>query len=137
ELVAWVRDELAARAPAPPFEVSIYQPTFAWEDGDAWPLVREHHHYLNWKYDDMAEAAGRTGPAPAPPPLTPEAEAELRRYAVVGTPEEVADGIRAYVDAAGDDLHYVAQLYWPGMPYERQREAMRVFAERVMPLLRG
>jgi hypothetical protein len=49
----------------------------------------------------------------------------------------VAEGIRAYSEAAGGDLHFVAQLYWPGMPYERQREAMRVFAERVAPLLRG
>jgi alkanesulfonate monooxygenase SsuD/methylene tetrahydromethanopterin reductase-like flavin-dependent oxidoreductase (luciferase family) len=55
---------------------------------------------------------------------------------LVGTPEQVAEGIRAYREAAGDDLHFVAQLYWPGMPYERQREAMRVFAERVAPLLR-
>ena len=53
------------------------------------------------------------------------------------TPEQVAEGIRAYAEAAGPDLHFVAQLYWPGMPYERQREAMRVFAERVAPLLRS
>ena len=46
-------------------------------------------------------------------------------------------GYGLYGEAAGGDLHFVAQLYWPGMPYERQREAMRVFAERVAPLLRG
>ena len=45
--------------------------------------------------------------------------------------------------AAEENFHVAAQqgidaqLYWPGMPYERQREAMRVFAERVAPLLRG
>jgi alkanesulfonate monooxygenase SsuD/methylene tetrahydromethanopterin reductase-like flavin-dependent oxidoreductase (luciferase family) len=136
--VRWLEEELAARAPAPPFEIGIYQPTFAWEDGDAWELVRDHHHYLNWKYDDMSDAARRTGAAPAAPPLTAEAEAALREHAVVGTPEQVAEGVRAYAAAAaGHELHYVAQLYYPGMPYERQREAVRVFAQRVMPLLRG
>jgi alkanesulfonate monooxygenase SsuD/methylene tetrahydromethanopterin reductase-like flavin-dependent oxidoreductase (luciferase family) len=84
----------------------------------------------------MDEARGRSGDPPPPPPLSRESEAEIRRHALVGTPEQVAEGIRAYNEAAGGDLHFVAQLYWPGMPYERQREAMRVFAERVAPLLR-
>jgi alkanesulfonate monooxygenase SsuD/methylene tetrahydromethanopterin reductase-like flavin-dependent oxidoreductase (luciferase family) len=138
ERVAWVREELAARSPAPErYEMSIYQSTFAWEDGDAWEVLREHLHYLDWKYEDMTDAHGRTGPAAAAPPLTAADEERVRRETVVGTPEEVAEGIRAYRDAAGEDLHYIAQLYWPGMPYEQQREAMRVFAERVMPLLRG
>jgi alkanesulfonate monooxygenase SsuD/methylene tetrahydromethanopterin reductase-like flavin-dependent oxidoreductase (luciferase family) len=134
--VAWAREGLAGSdRPERPFEVSLYQAAFAWEDGDAWPLVRDGRHYLNWKYEDMDAATGRAGAAPAPPPLTPEAEAEIRQHALVGTPEQVAEGIRAYRDAAGDDLHFVAQLYWPGMPYERQLEAMRVFAEKVAPLL--
>jgi alkanesulfonate monooxygenase SsuD/methylene tetrahydromethanopterin reductase-like flavin-dependent oxidoreductase (luciferase family) len=135
--VAWVREELAARTPpAERYEISIYQATLAWEGRDAWEILRDHLHYLDWKYEDMEDAHGRTGPAPAPPPLTADDEERLRRDTMVGTPEQVAEGIRAYRDAAGDDLHYLAQLYWPGMPYEQQREAMRVFAECVMPLLR-
>jgi alkanesulfonate monooxygenase SsuD/methylene tetrahydromethanopterin reductase-like flavin-dependent oxidoreductase (luciferase family) len=137
EQVGWVREGQAEATVQRPFQLSLYQPTFAWEGEDAWPLVRDHHHYLNWKYEDMAEARGRAGDAPAPPPLSRESEAEIRRHALVGTPEQVAEGIRAYVEAACGDLHFVAQLYWPGMPYERQREAMRVFGERVAPLLRG
>ena len=136
EQVGWVREGQAEGAVQRPFQLSIYQPTFAWEGEDAWSLVRDHHHYLNWKYEDMDEARGRAGDAPAPPPLTPESEAEIRRHALVGTPEQVAEGIRAYGKAAGGELHFVAQLYWPGMPYERQRDAMRVFAERETPLLR-
>lgn len=136
--VAWVREELAARDPVHEgFEVSLYQPTFAWEHGDAWPQVRDHLHYLNWKYEDMDGAFGRPGPAPQPPPLTAESEAGIRANALVGSPEQVAAGIHGYRQAAGDGLHFVAQLYWPGMPYERQLEAMRVFAERVAPLVRG
>jgi alkanesulfonate monooxygenase SsuD/methylene tetrahydromethanopterin reductase-like flavin-dependent oxidoreductase (luciferase family) len=133
--VAWAQAELGDRATGGPFALSLYQPTFAWQDGEAWPLVREHDHYLSWKYEDMEQSAGRAGPAQPPPPLTAEAEAALREHAVVGTPEQVAAGIQAYRAVAGDDLHFVAQLYWPGMPFERQIEAMRLFAERVAPRL--
>ncbi len=137
EHLGWALDErsrsdLAGR----PFEPGIYQPTLAWEDGDAWAVARDHVHYIDWKYIDMEDAFGRTEPAAGPPPLTDDKDAELRRTMVCGTPDEVADGIRAYREKAGDDLHYVAQLYWPGMPYEQQLQALRVFGERVIPQLR-
>jgi alkanesulfonate monooxygenase SsuD/methylene tetrahydromethanopterin reductase-like flavin-dependent oxidoreductase (luciferase family) len=135
--VRWATEALGERDQHADFAFSIYQPTFAWEDGDAWPLVRDSHHYLNWKYDDMDEAFGRTGEPASPPALTPQSEVEMRRHALVGSPQRVADGIEAYRAAAGGDVHFVAQLYWPGMPYERQREAMRVFAEQVAPRLRA
>jgi hypothetical protein len=48
----------------------------------------------------------------------------------------VAEHIASLRDAAGADLHFVARLYWPGMALGVQREAMAVFAERVIPLLR-
>jgi alkanesulfonate monooxygenase SsuD/methylene tetrahydromethanopterin reductase-like flavin-dependent oxidoreductase (luciferase family) len=137
--VAWAREELERRSPEEvgAFTFSIYQPTFAWHGDDAWELVRDHHHYVSWKYEDMDGAFGRTGPPPPPPPLTPETEAELRSRIILGSPEVVAEGIERYRQAAGDDdLHFVARLYWPGMPFQLQREALRVFAEDVAPLLR-
>jgi alkanesulfonate monooxygenase SsuD/methylene tetrahydromethanopterin reductase-like flavin-dependent oxidoreductase (luciferase family) len=136
--VQWALDEhRTSDRSAEPFEISIYQSTFAWEDGDAWEVVREGLHYLDWKYVDMDDAFGRAGAAPEAPALTPEKEQELQRTTVFGTPDEVAAGVRAYRDAGGDDLHYIAQLYWPGMRYEQQLEALRVFAERVAPSLRS
>ncbi len=136
--VAWAREELARRPapPAEPFTFSLYQPTFAWEGDDAWERVRDHHHYVDWKYDDMDTAFARTGPPSAPPPLSPEAEAALRAGIVLGTPEEVAAGIARYRDAAGDDLHFIARCHWPGMPLDVQRETMRLVAEEVAPRLR-
>jgi alkanesulfonate monooxygenase SsuD/methylene tetrahydromethanopterin reductase-like flavin-dependent oxidoreductase (luciferase family) len=136
--VAWARAELERRPQdeAARFALSIYQPTFAWHGDDAWQLVRDHHHYVSWKYEDMDGAFGRTGPPPPPPALTPEAEQELRSGMVLGAPEAVAEGISRYRDVAGDDLHYVARLYWPGQSFEIQRDALRVFAEEVAPLLR-
>jgi alkanesulfonate monooxygenase SsuD/methylene tetrahydromethanopterin reductase-like flavin-dependent oxidoreductase (luciferase family) len=138
EQIGWLHDELPnRRRPGAP-EPSIYQATFAVTEGDAWEQVRPHRHYLNWKYDDMDQPGGasRTGPATTPPPLAADDEQALREITVAGTPDQVAAGIARYRDAAGDDLHYIAQLYWPGMEYQRQREAMRVFAEQVAPKLR-
>jgi alkanesulfonate monooxygenase SsuD/methylene tetrahydromethanopterin reductase-like flavin-dependent oxidoreductase (luciferase family) len=55
---------------------------------------------------------------------------------VLGTPEQVAERIDAFREAAGGDLHYIARLYWPGMDPALQREAMAVFAEQVLPRVR-
>jgi alkanesulfonate monooxygenase SsuD/methylene tetrahydromethanopterin reductase-like flavin-dependent oxidoreductase (luciferase family) len=136
--VAWAREGLARRAAPPdrPFVMSIYQPTFTWEGDDAWERVRDHHRYVSWKYDDMDDAFGRTGPLPSPPPLTADAEAELRAGIVLGAPDEVVAGIERYRAVAGDDLHFIARCYWPGMSFDDQRETLRLFAERVAPRLR-
>jgi alkanesulfonate monooxygenase SsuD/methylene tetrahydromethanopterin reductase-like flavin-dependent oxidoreductase (luciferase family) len=68
--------------------------------------------------------------------MTAEQEASLRDEIVLGTPREVADRIRACEEAAGTELHFIADLYWPGMEPSLQRETMRIFAEEVAPLLR-
>lgn len=136
--VDWVREELArAGREASGFGFGLYHPTFAWRGGDAWERVREHHHYVSWKYEDMEEARGRTGPPAAAPPLSAAREDELRRQIAVGTPEEVADELARFGEAAGlDEVHVVARLYWPGLDPGVQREALAVFAEEVIPLLR-
>lgn len=135
EQVAWVRDELARHGRDPEnFEWSVHLPTFAWHGADAWEQVRDAHWYVTWKYDDMENARGRTGPPPAAPPIPAEREAELRAGIVLGTPAEVAAQITALRDATGGDLHYIARLYWPGMDPAVRDEAMRIFAEDVIPL---
>ena len=68
--------------------------------------------------------------------MTAEQEVALREEILLGTPREVADRIRAFEDAAGTELHFIADLTWPGMDPASQRETMRIFAEEVAPLLR-
>jgi alkanesulfonate monooxygenase SsuD/methylene tetrahydromethanopterin reductase-like flavin-dependent oxidoreductase (luciferase family) len=132
--VAWARGE---RGDAP-FQIALHMSTFAWNGSadEAWELVASSLRYVSWKYDDMEHARRRSGPPPLPPPMTAEEERALRDEIVLGTPQEVADRIRAYADAAGDDLHFIADLYWPGMDPSLQRESMRIFAEEVAPLVR-
>lgn len=119
-----------------PFTISVHLPTFAWHGDDAWDLVRGPHHYIAWKYEDMEGARGRTGDPPPPPPIDDGLDATLRDQIVLGTPDEVAARIRELADAAGGDLHYIARLYFPGMPADVQREALRIFGEEVAPHLR-
>ena len=84
----------------------------------------------------MDVARSRRGEAPPAPPIGDGLEAELREQIVMGTPGEVAARIHEFAEAAGGDVHYIARLYFPGMAPEIQREAMRIFAEEVIPELR-
>jgi alkanesulfonate monooxygenase SsuD/methylene tetrahydromethanopterin reductase-like flavin-dependent oxidoreductase (luciferase family) len=137
--VGWIRETLAEhnQTDAAAFTFALHLPTFVVDGPNAWELVRDHHYYVNWKYFDMADARSRTGPPERPPALTAEREADLRARIVVGTPDEVVERLRQYHAVVGDDLHFVARMYWPGMDIGLQRETMSVFAERVIPQLRG
>jgi alkanesulfonate monooxygenase SsuD/methylene tetrahydromethanopterin reductase-like flavin-dependent oxidoreductase (luciferase family) len=132
ERVGWALEERGGR----PFAVGLHAPTFVWDGPDAWDLIRPHVRYVSWKYDDMEHARRRTGPSASPPPPTPAEEAALREEVLVGTPVEVAKRMRAYEDAAGTEVHFMADLYWPGIDPGIQRETMRIFAEEVAPLVR-
>jgi alkanesulfonate monooxygenase SsuD/methylene tetrahydromethanopterin reductase-like flavin-dependent oxidoreductase (luciferase family) len=136
EQAALARQAHAAAGRTEPFTISVHVPVFAWHGDDAWEQVRPYQWYVSWKYDDMEAARSRAGDPPPPPPIDEALDAELREQIVLGSPNEVADGIRALAEAAGGDVHFIARLYFPGMPIEVQREAMRVFAEDVAPLLR-
>src|SRR3954462_10394461 len=132
EQVRWTLDEGGGR----PFSVALHVETFVWNGPNAWDIIAPHLRYVSWKYDDMEEARLRSGPSASPPPMTSDEERRLRREIVFGTPREVADRIRAFEQAAGTEVHFVADLYWPGIDATVQRETMRLFAEDVIPPLR-
>jgi alkanesulfonate monooxygenase SsuD/methylene tetrahydromethanopterin reductase-like flavin-dependent oxidoreductase (luciferase family) len=136
--VRWALEE-RERAGLDPasFALGVHLPTFAYEGDEdrAWSIVRPFHRYVAWKYDDMDAARSRTGSPPAPPPIDPADEATLRASIVLGSPERVAEKIRAFADAADRDIHFIARTYWPGMDRAVQQEAVRVLGERVRPLI--
>ncbi len=139
EQVGWVREAAkdAGRDPAA-LSISVHLPTYV-HGGDAeagWREVLPFHRYVAWKYEDMDTARSRAPGSPSPPPIDAEIEAALRRDIVFGSAEEVTRQILELADAAGGDVHFIARLYWPGMPRDRQREALRRFAEGVVPRLR-
>ena len=134
--VGWARDERerSGRDPAD-LAFSLHVPVFPWSGPDAWERVAPFLRYISWKYDDMEVAKGRSGPPSAPPPPSAEEEVALRDSVLLGTPKEVAERIRAYQEAAGGDLHFIARLYYPGMDPGMQRDVMHLFAEEVAPLV--
>jgi probable F420-dependent oxidoreductase len=135
ERVGHVRDGAAAagRDPAE-IELAIHRPTFAWRDGDAWQRIRDHAHYMSWKYDDMADARG-SRVRRRPPVLTPDEEDAVRGRAIVGTPEEVAEQIRAYRDVLGPTGQFIARAWFPGLDPAIQLESLRILGGEVRPLL--
>jgi len=120
-----------------PFTISVHLPVFPWDADNGWDLVRDSHRYIAWKYDDMEVARGKGGPPQPPPPMTAAEEAALRQSIIVGTPSQVAELIDEYRRAAGGDLDFIARLYYPGLSWDVQQRALRLFAEQVAPLARG
>jgi alkanesulfonate monooxygenase SsuD/methylene tetrahydromethanopterin reductase-like flavin-dependent oxidoreductase (luciferase family) len=136
--VGWIHDELDRQGrDRSSFTISVTAPTLSWDGGDAWERMRDPFHFYDWKFADMRDARARTGPVVPPPPLSEERAAELRAQALVGRPEEVAEKIALFEDAAGTEIHYIGRLYWPGMDRDVQGEVIRTFAEGVIPALRS
>jgi alkanesulfonate monooxygenase SsuD/methylene tetrahydromethanopterin reductase-like flavin-dependent oxidoreductase (luciferase family) len=137
EQVSVARGERGAWNRADPFEISIHMPVFVWDGPGGWDLVRPYYRYVAWKYGDMEGARGRSGPPAQPPPLSADEESAVRNSILLGNPDEVAAQIDAYRRAAGGRIHFIARLYFPGLPWEVQRRTLRLFAESVVPKARA
>jgi probable F420-dependent oxidoreductase len=69
--------------------------------------------------------------------LPPMDEWEIERRAFMGTPAEVVEQLRPWVEAFGDrELHVLFRLHYPGMRLEQAEPAVRLFAAEVIPALR-
>ena len=142
EQAGLARAEFAASGRAGSFTISLNLPVFAWDGPEAdraqdgWDLVRDSLRYTTWKYDDMEGAHGRGGAPQPAPPMTKAEEDALRESIILGTPRQVAERINEYRQAAGGDLDFVARLYFPGLSWDLQQRALRIFAEQVAPLAR-
>jgi alkanesulfonate monooxygenase SsuD/methylene tetrahydromethanopterin reductase-like flavin-dependent oxidoreductase (luciferase family) len=140
EQVGWARDERRRSGQDPAsLDVSVWMPTYIWAGPieEAWERIGPLRQYLDWKYDDMGAARARSGPPKAPrQPPSPEEQAALRARMVIGDPEHVIEQVRGFQAVADGDLHFVAGLYWPGMPPADRIELMERLAADALPLLR-
>ena len=68
----------------------------------------------------------------------PPDEETIREVTTAGDPEEVADGLRPFVDAFGDrrDFHLIVRLHYPGMDPDTAARAIELFGAEVLPALR-
>jgi alkanesulfonate monooxygenase SsuD/methylene tetrahydromethanopterin reductase-like flavin-dependent oxidoreductase (luciferase family) len=105
---------IAARTTSITIGTGVLLPTFAWE-GD----YRQH---IEASLSYYVSSFGRAGGLP--------------ETLIAGSPETVAEQMLAYEQAAGGALSYTAEFCWPGLDRGVLAEAMTVFAERVLPLLR-
>ncbi|MXP23501.1 LLM class flavin-dependent oxidoreductase [Gordonia sp. HNM0687] len=110
---------------------------WATEDPDKdWPTVSKH---LAYQLDSYRRHMVQGTDAPIPRPVDPERVAGRHPrasldYFFYGTPESVADRVRAYSDGAPVDTVY----FWAslgGMPEEMVRRNVTLICERMRPLL--
>ena len=73
---------------------------------------------------------------PSPPGLIPTLEQSVeQRTWVIGTPEEVAEGISFYVEALGGLKHLTLFPQMPGDTYDQCAEQVHRLGGEVLPLL--
>ena len=112
-----------------PLAISLHLPTLCSLDGVDWSTARDALAYPNWKYEDMYAARSDSDPLRRPGSLTPEEETRLRETSIIGTPQEVADRISEYAEAAGGRLHMIARSYLPSLTSAERAQAVRALGE--------
>jgi probable F420-dependent oxidoreductase len=112
------------------------QNTFVWEDGDAWEIARRFVPNQLGIYGAWAEGTDTPDRGFA---IVPPDDATMRRLTPSGTPQEVTHQLRPLVEAfAGrKEFHLIVRLHYPGMGFEIAARSIELFAEKVLPSLRG
>ena len=112
------------------------QNTFVWDGGDAWDVVggfvgNQLGIYRGWGAGGDTPDRGFF--------LDPPEEATMRFLTPAGTPHEVIRALRPMVEAFGGrrEFHLIVRLHYPGMGFDTAARAMELFAEQVMPALKG
>ena len=93
------------------------------EDAEqGWQEVREHYWYLLDKYQEWFGQPG-----------LPSVDDLPRELFLVGPPDAVAEGLRDRVKQLGDVERVIFFGRAPGLPADRARRSLRLFAEHVLP----
>jgi probable F420-dependent oxidoreductase len=112
------------------------QNVFAWDEGDAWEVVREGVAHQIGTYAGWAAGGDTPGQGFV---LPPQEEGLLRHLTPAGTPQEVVKVLRPLVEAFGGrhNFQLIVRLHYPGMDFHTASHAIEVFGERVLPALKG
>ena len=69
--------------------------------------------------------------------LAPMDESDIRRRAFLGTPAEIVEQVRPWIEAfPGRELHLLFRLQYPGLAYSEVEESISLFGREVIPELR-
>jgi alkanesulfonate monooxygenase SsuD/methylene tetrahydromethanopterin reductase-like flavin-dependent oxidoreductase (luciferase family) len=136
ERARWIHEEAEAAGRDPStITIGVHRMAFPWRGADGWARVRDAARYMVWKYDDMSDVRGSQGRRTPPPTTDPDGDVARHRM-LFGTPEEVADSVRAFADTLGENGLFVFRTHFPGLDPGVQREAFDTLVEEVVPLLR-
>lgn len=117
--------------------LALIQSAFVTDQGDAWERIRDGVAHQLGTYSAW-EAGADTPEDDSLEPLPPD-EATMRGWTPAGPPAEVAHALRPLVEAFGGrrELHLIVRLHYPGMDFETASRALELFAEQVVPALKG
>jgi probable F420-dependent oxidoreductase len=136
EQVGWVLDECdrIGRDPAT-FRFVHYSVVLPGESREAaLRRYRDALWALQWKYSDMEASAPRPLPPVAPPPFERDDEALVRgRATLVGTTDEIVEGLLDLRRRAGVPVEFAARSFLPMLDHAEQLELMQQLAEGVAP----
>ncbi len=89
---------------------------------------------MQWKYSDMEASAARALPAATPPAFVRDDEALVRgRATIVGTTDELVEGLLDLRKRAGVPVELAGRSYFPLLEIGEQLELMQQLAEGVAP----
>ena len=136
--IAWA-DEEARKAGGDPSSLAFaqLQNVFVWDDGDtAWEIASKYVPnqlgiYGGWDAGGDTPDQGFV--------LAPPDEQTMRYLTPTGSPQDLIRVLRPMVEAFGSrrEFHLVVRLHYPGMDFETASRAVELFAERVLPALKG
>jgi probable F420-dependent oxidoreductase len=132
-------EEAARKAGRDPSALAFaqLQNTFVWDDADsAWAIASKYVPNQLGIYGGWA-AGGDTLEQEFL--LEPPDEKTMRYLTPTGSPQEVIHALRPLVEAFGGrrEFHLIVRLHYPGMDFDTASRAVELFAERVLPALRG
>jgi probable F420-dependent oxidoreductase len=112
------------------------QNTFVWDQGDAWEVAAKYVPNQLGIYGGWA-AGGDTLEQDFV--LAPPDEPTMRYLTPTGSPQEVIHALRPLVEAFAwrREFHLIVRLHYPGMDFDTASHAVELFAERVLPALKG
>lgn len=129
EVVNTSRDK-AGRS-AEPFTFAVHEPVWVEQRGQGAEEVMAFVNHSRWKYEDMGPAYGRgtDGPLPEAPPLDDARRQWIVQRLISGDAKQVASKIDEFRQVVGEDLHFVARSYYPGIPFDDARRSIELLAE--------
>lgn len=116
------------------FQWHAYSYVWPCDDADAgWEEVKPLLWASRWKYSDMGASALRSGSVTSPPPIDEDAIERMRKYALVGTGEQIVERIHELRSATGVEFEFSARAHYPELTLERQTEVLERLAAEVLP----